>query len=336
MVPQITAQLSPALKARIIRSTPLFYDDDPPQDFERPPYVRAGSSLTCIAEYVAVVQDNTNFVALIDTKQRRATTLTLPSGPDGDRVFDADHGNKGHKFDLEACVAVPHEGSSLLVAFGSGTSPERERIVVVFWRDDDQPEVQVFNGASFYGALRNAHDFSGSELNVEGAVYLDTGQIRLFQRGNGAPSDGLKPVDATGDVSWPELWAHLQQPNNPAPKPQNVVQYHLGNLSDHPLNFSDAELVSQVILYSASAEGSAAAGTDGEITGSVLGVIDADGARYTQLIDEDGQPFDGKIEGISVGNDDLQLVYFVIDDDNDEPSALFEVELTGPWYRDNA
>jgi hypothetical protein len=336
VVPQVTAQLDPALTARIIRTTPLFYDDEPPAEFERPPYVRAGSSLACIADYVVVVQDNTNFVALIDIKQRRATSLALPGDAEGDRVFDADHGNKRHKFDLEACLVVPHEGASLLVAFGSGTSAERERIVVVFWRDGQQRETRVFDGASFYHVLREAHDFSGSELNVEGAVYLNNDQIRLFQRGNGAAHDDLQPVDATCDIAWSELWTHLQQLDTPPPQPHNIVQYHLGELRGHPLNFSDAELVSDVILYSASAEGSAEAGSDGEITGSVIGLIDANGARYTQLLAEDGQQFNAKIEGISVGNDDRHLVYFVVDDDNDEPSALFEVELIGPWYRDSA
>jgi hypothetical protein len=233
-------------------------------------------------------------------------------------------------------VVIPHDDASLLVAFGSGTSPERERIVTVFWRDGEQPVTRVFNGASFYRVLREAHGFSGSELNVEGAVYLDNDQLRLFQRGNGAPHDDLQPVDATCDIKWSELWTHLQQRDVSPPQPYNIVQYDLGDLRGCALNFSDAELVSNVILYSASAESSAQAGTDGEITGSVLGVIDANGARYAQLLTEDGQQFNAKIEGISVGNDDRHLVYFVVDDDNDEPSPLFEVELTGPWYRDDA
>jgi hypothetical protein len=66
----------------------------------------------------------------------------------------------------------------------------------------------------------------------------------------------------------------------------------------------------------------------------VLGVIDAAGARYTRLQTEDGRPFEEKIEGLSIGLGDIRHAYFVVDDDNDQPSELFEVELSGPWYRD--
>ncbi len=46
MVQHITARHDPALAARIVRHTPLYYDDDLPGEMGRPPYVRAGSSLT--------------------------------------------------------------------------------------------------------------------------------------------------------------------------------------------------------------------------------------------------------------------------------------------------
>ena len=55
MPKKITARYDPALKARIVRRMPLLYDDDPDPTVERLPYVRAGSSLTCFHEYVAVV-----------------------------------------------------------------------------------------------------------------------------------------------------------------------------------------------------------------------------------------------------------------------------------------
>lgn len=322
----------PALQARIVRRTPLYYDDDPGPEQERPAYVRAGSSLTCINEYVAVVQDDTNVVALIDMSRRRATSLLLPADRDGDRVFDAEHGNKRHKFDLEACVAIPADSGTRLVAFGSGSTSERERIVVVTWDEHEQPEAQVYDGATFYQQLRAMPDFAGSELNVEGAVYLGDDRLRFFQRGNGAAHDGLQPVDATCELAWSALWAHLQAPTTPPPRPEQIVQYQLGTLHGCRLSFSDAELVGDVILYSASAEAASEANTDGAIQGSVLGVIDASGARYAELTTDDGHRFDEKIEGLTIGVGDRYQAYFVVDDDKDEPSALFEVELSGPWY----
>lgn len=171
---------------------------------------------------------------------------------------------------------------------------------------------------------------------MEGAVYLGDDKIRLFQRGNGAPRDGLQPVDATCDLAWSALWTHLQQPSTPPPSPENIVQYRLGELHGQRLNFSDAEAVGDVILYSASAEASSETGKDGAIRGSVLGVIDATGARYTSLTTQDGRAFEEKIEGLTIGLGDPYHAYFVVDDDKDQPSELFEVELLGPWYPDDA
>jgi hypothetical protein len=329
---QITAEHEPALIARIVRRIPLLYDDDPDPNIERLPYVRAGSSLACFREFIAVVQDNANFLALVNLATGRAQSVALPSGAHGDRIFDQDHANAQQKFDLEACMSIPGEGESLLVAFGSGSQPERERIVVIRWADNGEPEARAFDCAAFYAALRSQHDFAGSELNVEGAIYLGDDRIRLFERGNGEPHAGLEPVDATGDVSWSALWEYLQDLTQPPPQLENIVQYHLGSLDGHRLNFSDAEAVGEAILYSASAEASSTASKDGAISGSVLGVITGDRARWTRLTTEDNSDFKEKIEGLSISLGDCYHAYFVVDDDKDEPSTLFEVELSGPWY----
>ena len=344
----IRARRDPNLTARIIARTPLFYEKRAGERADAaasgpPAYVRAGSSLARLGESLTVVQDDANFVAVIDRDRKRAVALPLPAGPGGQRLFDAAHGNRDDKLDLEACVALPADGGgAFLVAFGSGSKPQRERVVVVRWRGSAHapPEVSLHEGTALYAALRGARDFAGSALNVEGAVYLGGDRIRLFQRGNGAARDGVPPVDATGDLAWSALWDHLRDPGGaPAPAPENVVQYDLGELQGHRLTFSDAEAVGSggVVLYSASAEASPAADRDGAVQGSVLGVIDGErgGARYAELRAVDGgaaATFAEKIEGLSVDADNPRRAYFVVDDDRDQPSELFEVELEGPWY----
>lgn len=332
MPPRIIARPDPRISASIVRRAPLLYRDGPDQQLERPAYVRAGSSLTFVLDYVAVVQDNANFIALIDPSTQEADSIPLPPGPGGHRVFDRDHDNKDAKLDLEACLARSDNGEQTLVAFGSGSRPTRQRLVIVRWRDD-KPLAQVIDGTRWYAALREAYDFAGSELNVEGAIAIDDDTIRLFQRGNGEPRGELQPVNATADLSWNALWKHLQHPDRVPPPPlSNIVQYDLGTLHGVRLSFSDAELVEGVVLFSASAEGSGQAAEDGEIVGSVLGVIDAAGARWARLTSEDGSPFTEKIEGLSVAGGDPRRAFFVVDDDHDQPSELFEVRLDGPWF----
>src|SRR3546814_2023632 len=51
-------------------------------------------------------------------------------------------------------------------------------------------------------------------------------RIMLFQRGNAPARDGLQPVDATTEISWRSLAAHLADPGNIAPPAiENVTRY---------------------------------------------------------------------------------------------------------------
>ena len=332
----IIARHDPELTATIVRHTPLYYRDRAAPDSERPPFVRAGSSLARVRAGLAVLQDDANYLALIDRARVDAIAVALPAGPDGHRVFDQEHADRSHKLDLEACASPP--GMDLLVAFGSGSEPSREWVITVDWRGTDEPETTLYSAHVLYESLRRAHAFAGSELNVEGAVFVDGEHIRLFQRGNGRPRDDLEPVDATADLEWPALLAHLAQPDRIAPPPlQNIVQFRLGEVDGVRLTFSDAELAGDAVLFSASAEASGDAHHDGGVAGSVLGVIDASETRWTRLVFAEGGSFDAKLEGLTLAEDDPYRAYFVIDgDDAQTPSELFEAELAGPWYRAGA
>lgn len=332
MAERIIARHDPDLAATIVRRTPMYYRDAADPGSERPAFVRAGSSLAQVAGGLAVLQDDANYLALIDRNSVDAVAVELPRGPDGHRVFDTQHAAREHKLDLEACAALP--GEDLLVAFGSGSEPSREWVITVDWRGDDAPTTTLYEAHRLFDRLRSEQEFAGSELNVEGAVFVDAEHIRLFQRGNGKPRGDLQPVDATADLDWAALMAHLERPEQAAPPaPQNITQYCLGQIDGVRLTFSDAELVGDTIVFSASAEASDDSQHDGRIAGSVLGLIDAHGARWTRLVFDEGGTFDAKIEGLTLAADNPYRAFFVTDgDDADTPSELFEAELAGPWY----
>jgi hypothetical protein len=65
----------------------------------------------------------------------------------------------------------------------------------------------AFYAPSLYEALRRRSDFSGSELNIEGAAFIvpssrEAAKIRFFQRGNGAADTarGLSPKSSTAEI----------------------------------------------------------------------------------------------------------------------------------------
>lgn len=318
-----------ALSACLASTRELFYSAGADPALNRPAHVRAGSSLAWFGNRLAVVQDDTNFIALIDPETGHVDPLTLPAGEGGLRQFDELRGNKRFKLDLEACFSVPVADGGMLVALGSGSSEKREAVVVV----ESSGQVRLVEGHGLYARLRAEKSFSGSEMNIEGAAFVD-GRVRLFNRGNGAWRDGEAPRNASCDIAWRELEAYLQDPaRQPVPALHNIAQYELGALQGSPLTFTDATATASGLLYTAAAEDSPDAVTDGVVTGSAVGVLDGNAGRWIELRDADGGLAAEKIEGLCAARGRDGLLYVVVDaDDPTCPSLLGEVELRGPWF----
>lgn len=327
MPKMITAQKDKNLKALIKKRTSLAYHDQA-EHSDRPPHVRAASSLAPMREELAIIQDDAQFLALVKPDDPKAVSIPLPASASGYRVFD-DKKSKKEKIDLEACVAVPGTNNRLLVAFGSGSKESREWIMTVDWREEgDRPNIELHHADSLFNYMREQKEFCGAGLNIEGAIFPDNDTLRLYQRGNKSKKK-LPSIDATADLDWSDVLAYLDHEETEPPKLHHIVQYDLGEANGAPLNFSDAEKVDEFVLYSASAE----SGTSGENKGSALGIIDGEQVRWCELEDENGEVFTGKIEGLSVDPKNPKRIWFVIDDDDAEkPSDMFEAELQGNWY----
>ena len=321
------------MQAIVESCTPLRYAEGADPALDRPAVVRAASSLAWVPGGIALVQDDANFIGVFDPEGARTRAIALPTGHEGLRLFDDRRGNKAHKLDLEACVAVEHEGDTLLIALGSGSTPSREQAVLVRGWASGSPEAELVHLPGLYAALRAERAFSGSELNVEGAI-VDGDRLRLFGRGNGAPRDGVLPVNATCELEWPAFLAHLLAPDRqPPPAPAGMVHYELGTLDGVPLGFTDAAVWRGVTLYSAAAEESPDVVRDGRVTGSVIGVIDRSGrTRWAPIIEPSGRLFHGKAEGVLPSRDARDQLFVVVDaDDPDAASTLCTVRLSGEW-----
>ena len=315
----------------------MLYADGALAAEDRPEHVRAASGLTWVGDRLAVIQDDASFLALVNPETGLAEAVPLPAGADGIRQFDDARGNKQQKLDLEAIALLPANDGVCLAAFGSGSRSARERIVLVSFGRHALPTIVVHNAESIYARLRAATGFAGSDMNVEGAIYVD-GALKLFGRGNGAVVGELEPMNASCDVILTDLMAHLKHPSSvSAPAPRGILQYDLGTLHGVSLGFTDVTRGGgQAVLYAAAAESSPDATRDGDVHGSVIGAIRPGErtARWTVLRDERGNPFTGKIEGIVRDTVFDDRVFAVVDsDDHTRPSELLEVVLSGDWWR---
>lgn len=310
--------------ARLGTPRPLRFEA-PDATHDLPGHVRAGSGLRRWGDRLVVVQDDVSALALLDEGAGVVMPIVLPAGEGGRRQFSERDGNKAAKLDLEACVVLP---DGRLLALGSGSTPARERLVLV----TPEHEVRVIDGAALFAHLRARPDFSGSELNVEGAVIVGD-RLRLFQRGNGAEVDGRAPVNAIGDLALEAFLGWLDH-DSPAPSLVSVLGVDLGHARGVPFGFTDATaLPDGRVLFLAGAEDSPDAYRDGEVLGARIGLLDGERIVSTEILEEEARPTSLKLEGVDFAgltpSGGIALSVVADMDDPDVPAVL----ATLTWER---
>jgi hypothetical protein len=168
---------------------------------------------------------------------------------------------KAHKPDFEALLSMP-DGS--LLALGSGSTAQRRRSVRV--ELGPNPQVRVLDFSELYAALERELP----ELNLEGgAVWGEC--VWLCSRGNSERRD-----DALIELELHGFCAAIAAGRAPdAAVLRSVRRVQLGELSGAPLSFTDLSVLRGQLVFSAAAEASANTYDDGEVTGSIVGVLSA-------------------------------------------------------------
>jgi hypothetical protein len=325
MIHEIRAEMELALVAVLSKPFPLAYSGGGSREQDYPAFVRAASAIRRWHGQRVIVQDDVNVLASSDGAGPAADAglepVLLPRGEGGRRSFDdteATHpneGNKRFKLDLEAALVLP---DGRLLAFGSGSLPARERLVLL--EPGKPPELREAH--DLYAALRRRADFAGSELNIEGAI-VRSGAIELFQRGNGRVGGELEPVNAVGRLGLAAFLCWLDAAA-PPPELEHVLRIDLGRQRGVPLGFTDAALRADgSVAFLACAEASPDAVADGEVVCTRLGLLDPDrAARLIDIHDEHGRPCLLKLEGIDVRPDDPDRFDVVADVDDPRLPAL--------------
>lgn len=317
------ATLAAVPPARVIARRPLFYaaGADPAED--RPAHVRAGSGVAWLGGRLLIVQDDAAFVATLDAWDGPVAAIALPRLEDGRRQHDDRLGTKHLKLDLESCVAIRGGARELALAFGSGSAPARERVLLL----DVALAPRLVLAGALYAALRALPGFCTSELNLEGAFVVGD-RLAWLQRSNGAPNGDAAPRCAIADVALGELLHHLER-GAPCPAPRLVAQVDLGAIDGCRLTFTDATTIGDKSLFVASAEASPNAQEDGPVLGVRLGRFtrgpsgELAGVEQCALLDEHGAPLSDKVEGLARDPDGEGFLWAVVD--RDDPEAPCEI-----------
>ena len=280
--PHISAQFDATRVAVLDQLVPLRYEQQPAG---LPPYVRAASALRRFENRLVIVQDDVNALAVRDGDGVIRAVL-LPPSASGGRVFDDTLGNKADKLDLEASVILRN---GLLVAFGSGSTPARERVVV--WSPSEPPVVVA--APELYRELRAAVTHGKGRLNIEGAVVRGA-RLDLFHRGNdvrGSSMNAIVELCCDALERWLAGASH--------PRVEGVTTVELGDARGIPFGFTDAvALDDDRVVVLACAEDSACAISDGAVLGCRVGMLADDVLTMVDVHDAGGSRSLLKLEGI--------------------------------------
>ena len=286
-------------------------------DLEAPPapgraaHISAASGVARRGDFVYVIGDDELGLGVFRlSKEAPGVLREALSGE-----LSANHDErKRTKPDLEALTLLPPftgRPFGSILGLGSGSNQQRERGFVWGLAADGslEGEPTELDLSPLYERLRE----SAPELNIEGASAIGEG-LRLFHRGN--TEQGLNII---AEVPLGDFLRDVQGGGRIECSDEvHTRSYDLGELDGVPLTFSDATpLDDELIVFTASAEpGSDPHGADGEIRGSVVGMIDGDGGvQRLRTIDKKW-----KVEGV-YASVDARVIDFLFVCDQDDPDV---------------
>jgi len=262
-----------------------------------------------------LVADDENHLLLLERDRIDSAPLHFMRLAEGELPADAAE-RKRLKRDLETLLLLPASPDSpvLLVALGSGSTPQRDFAYVLALDADGAPQdhARRVTMAALYDPLRATL----GEINIEAGVVQGDSLVLIHRAHAGARANALVTV-AMRDMHG--LLHGAQTASILAPA---VAMLDLGDLDGVPLGITDAaRSTNGGWVFSAVAEATDNAYDDGACVGSVLGEVDAAG-RLIRMQRIAGGP---KVEGVAFASD-TELWLATDADDPAKPSAIYLVE----------
>lgn len=275
------------------------------QKFSLNPYttingVAATSGLIQENDTLYIIADNANVLYTYEKAKKELTKIDLQESGD-----IAENIPKAKKSDFEA---ITHNRDSLYI-FGSGSSKIRNQLITYNRVDQSVKKASL---DTLYSSLKSAAPMKDKNFNIEGAIIIDN-DLLLFNRGNGP--------DAENGIFKITNWQNAEKSrisffSIPLPAVQNTK-----------FGFTDAVLIDDQIYFLAAAEASGSNYKDGNVLGSLLGVIDPSNMKIKrkQLISTQH-----KFEGLTLLKKENEKISFLLCEDpdkNTDESIIYKLSM---------
>lgn len=289
----------------------------PPQA-NRHPHLSAASGLVQVGPWLYVVADDELHLGqfLLDGN----TPGQLHRCFVGELPLELEE-RKAEKPDIEVLTLLPAFNNSsqpVLLALGSGSKKNRHRsaLIPLNQQGDISGQPTIIELDYFYDFLKK----EVGKLNIEGAA-ITQDNLLLFQRGN-----KKNKLNASIRIALDDFYRLLLQPHKKHEPHIHITAYDLGEINQVPLCFTDATTLSSgAILFTASAENTDDAYTDGACLGSAIGMINQKGElQLLEMVDKKV-----KLEGIEAEQqaNTIELLLVTDADDASHPAQLYKAAV---------
>ncbi|MFK7000328.1 DUF6929 family protein [Flavobacterium oreochromis] len=199
---------------------------------------------------------------------------------------------KKNKPDFEA---ITLKGTELHI-FGSASTTKRNKKIIFNLDNSISTEIDY---TPIYAELKNIFSISDEDLNIEGALYIEN-SLLLFQRGNS--------INSTNGIF------NIRQ----SIKERNFdVSFHpitLPQIQHIETTFTDAIEIDEKIYFLATAEDTLSTYHDGDILGTILGIMNS---RTFEIEKHILLSSNHKLEGITLFSKNKTELTFLVCEDND-------------------
>ena len=247
--------------------------------------ISAASGLLFTQNVLFIISDSSSYLYQYDIEKSLLLKFPLVKEP-------AENIQKQDKLDLES---ITQHGNQIIL-LGSGSTENR---TTMFSLDLSTDALKTQDLKPLYQKLKTVSELNDDQFNIEGAIYANETMV-LFQRGNSAASqNGIFLI-----------------PNN---QKDNIrfIPIILPTLDGIETTFTDAILVNDIIYFLACAENTTSTYEDGEVLGSILGIMHAPTFEIIAVkLLSDHQKF----EGITLYKNTEEEIEFLLCEDNDTES----------------
>ncbi|MCJ8165576.1 hypothetical protein MKJ04_12060 [Pontibacter sp. E15-1] len=291
------------------------------------PRLPSASGIELLDSTYYVVGDDAPYVYLLDGQFNQTGKIALFDTAD----FATGRIPKAVKPDLESIAHFTYGRAHMLLIPGSGSGPKRNRAFLV--NLTDKKYVEELDFTRFYTFLKRVLRLEADgELNLEGFA-MDNTYTYMLQRALGTSTNVLLRFDTQDFKRF-----IFGKGDLPA-----VAVYHfaLPAVGGYKTGFSGAFALEDKLFFTASAEDTPNAVADGEVLGSIVGVIDLNALPYAtraasplqvpavQFMNPDGTVYKGKAESLVVKAGAAEGMYevVVVSDDDAGGSGLLTLQL---------